>query len=94
MDVESSQGDELNLMYAIEQYVNGNKVGGTMLDALETNPTMNEVRTVINGNLNWSFTGKINYLKIEQSGEHLFRVALNTSDADVVINKAHFIFKK
>ena len=94
MDVESAQGDSLNLIYTLVQFIDGEKIGGTKLDALSTNPTYNEVKTQVNDQLKLSFYGKMTFMKIEQDGKYRFQVVLNTSDEDVKINKADFIIAK
>ncbi len=93
MDLEYQ--DNLSLIYTIEVWRDSVKQGGFQLDAMDTNPTMNEVKTSFNNNTSWSYTGKMDKLKIEKDGNYTFKAVINSSEnPSLVIRKADLILKK
>jgi hypothetical protein len=87
--------DEIALVYTVEIWKDTVKQGGFQLDALKTNPTMMEVKTSFGNKTKWSYTGKMDFLRIEQNGTYTFKAVLNSSDNQTLkINKAELVLKK
>ncbi len=92
-DIEFEDG--LALVYTVEVWKGSLQIGGFEMDALETNPTMMEVRTSFGNKTSLSYTGKMNSAPIEEDGKYTFRAVLNSSDNPTLkINKAELILKK
>ena len=70
-------------------------IGVIELNALETNPTMLEVKTSFGSKTSWSFEGKMNYMTIDNDGTYTFKAILQSSDNEtLVLKKSDLVFKK
>ena len=65
------------------------------LDALETNPTLMEVKTQVGDSYKWSFNGKMKSIVIEDDADYTFKAVLNSSEnPSLLLKKADIVFKK
>ena len=93
MDMEYE--DDVAMVYTVEIWKDTVKQGGFKLNAMETNPTLYEVKTSFGNKTSWSYTGKMERLGIESDGKYTFKAVINSSDnPTLVLKKAELILKK
>lgn len=93
MDMEYE--NDLALVYVVEVWKDSTLQGSFQLDALETSPTMMEVKTTIGNKTSWSYTGKMDFLNIEEDGNYNFKAIVRSSDnPTLLLHKANLILKK
>jgi len=64
-------------------------------DPTEKNVSLKEVRTDVNGSINWSFTGKNATLTIPQTASYTFKARLVAANNPTLnLRKAHLVLKK
>jgi hypothetical protein len=94
-DVDIEFEDALALQYTIEIFIDTTSKGGFRLDALETNPTLMEVKTQVGDSYKWSFNGKMKSIVIEDDADYTFKAVLNSSEnPSLLLKKADLVFKK
>jgi hypothetical protein len=95
VDMDIEYENDIALEYAIELVKDGVSLGGLQLDVMTTNPTFGSVKTTFNGETDWSYSGRLDHIQIEEDGNYVFKVALVSSENAVLkINNAELIFKK
>lgn len=86
---------ELELLYTVEVWQDTVKIGGFQIDALNTNPTLMEVKTSFNDQTSWSYKGKMDFLKIKEEDHYTFKAILQSNDGAIVtLNKADLVLRK
>lgn len=94
-ETDIEYNNDLKLFYTIELWKDSVKIGGFYLDALDTNPTLMNFKTTIRGKTSWTYTGKMDFMKIEEDGQYTCKAALNSSDnPSLKVNKAELVFKR
>ncbi|GJM60748.1 hypothetical protein [Persicobacter diffluens] len=87
--------NDVALVYTIELWKDSIKLGGVQLDALETNPTILEIKSSKGNKTSWSYTGKMDQYVVEEDGEYTYKAVLSSSDNPTLkINKAELVLKK
>ncbi|WP_074407792.1 hypothetical protein [Aquimarina megaterium] len=87
--------NELTLIYTVELWIDSKEQGGFKMNALETNPTMMEIKKSFGNETSWSYTGKMNHLTIKEDGNYTFKAVLHSSENNnLKINKAELVLKK
>lgn len=93
MDIEYS--NDIQLLFRLRVYKNDEPYGILEIDPFQKNMTLNEVKTSINNDTEWSFTGKNNTLTIKEDGKYTFKGILKGSKNNTLkINKAELVLKK
>jgi len=93
MDIEYT--GEAYFQFRFRIYKNGEPYGILEIDPTEKNITIGEIKTVLNDNTKWSFTGKNKELKIKESGKYKIKCVLKTtSNPSIKINKAEVVIKQ
>lgn len=94
-DTDIEYENDLALEYTIEIWKDSLQIGGTKLDALDTNPTLMEVKKTLGNKTTWRYSGKMKHFSIEKDGDYTFKAILNSSDNPTLkINKAELVLKK
>ena len=94
-EVDMEFENDLALAYFIEVWKDSTLQGSFQLDALETNPTLMEMKTTFNGKTSWSYTGKMDFLRIEDDGDYAIKAIIKSSDnPTLLLHKADLILKK
>ena len=94
-DTDIAYEGHLALVYTLELWKDTLNIGVIELNALETNPTMLEVKTSFGSKTSWSFEGKMNYMTIDNDGTYTFKAILQSSDNEtLVLKKSDLVFKK
>lgn len=94
-DMDLDYESDLSLVYSIEIWKDGKRLGGFDLDAMDVNPRMMEVKTSFNDKTSWRYSGKMKSFKAEDTGSYLFKAILRSSEnPTLVLKKAELVFKK
>lgn len=94
-DMDFEHKGNVGLQFKIEILKNGEAFGGLEIDPTDKNVTTGEVKTVLMGETDWSFSGKNAEIKIEEDGSYTFKSILVASDNSTLkINKAEIVLKK
>lgn len=91
MDIEYFGDPEL--AYVVEIWKEGRPFGEFELNAFETNPTINAAQTKIGSKTTHKYTGKLNFLKMAESGRFTVKFILFCSDKEAGLNKAELILR-
>ncbi len=94
-DTDIEYESDLALVYQLELWQDTGKIGGIQLNALETNPTLMQVKTQLGNKTSWSYQGKMNFFQIENTGKYTFKAIIKSSENPTLkLNKADLVFKK
>jgi hypothetical protein len=93
MDIEYEGNVELRFRVEIQR--NGKAIGSFEIDPTDKSITLGEVRTTVNNETSWSFSGKNSEYKIEDDGKYTFKAILVASENSTLkVTKAEIVFKK
>lgn len=91
MEYEGKLALEFQLLVIME----GDTINMLPLNPFERDITVGEVKSSFNDKTSWRFSGRMDYLEIENSGTYEFQTLLLANEnANIQINKADLVFKK
>lgn len=94
-DMDMEYAGEVQLLFKIRMSRNGENMGIIELDPTSKNLTIGELKSQINDNTSWSFSGKNTEITIEDDGNYTFEGILVASEnPSLKINKAEVVFRK
>ncbi|WP_109850965.1 hypothetical protein [Aquimarina sp. AU58] len=94
-EIDIEYENELALIYTVELLIDSKEQGGFKMNALETNPTMMEIKKSLGNKTTWRYTGKMNHWTIKEDGNYTFKAVLHSSENHTLkINKAELVLKK
>lgn len=93
MDVKYSGNVKFQFQILID--IDEKRYGRFKIDPMQKTTTIGEIKTVVDGNVNWSFTGKNMDFKIPKDGTYTFRgVFMVNTDRNYKVEKAELVIKK
>ncbi|MET4104939.1 hypothetical protein [Hymenobacter sp. UYP22] len=93
MDMEY-QG-EAPLRFQVVVLKNGRPFNQLEFDPTQKNVSMNEVKTDLNGNISWSFSGKNTELTVPENADYTFKARLIAApNPSLKLRKAELVLKK
>lgn len=94
-EIDIEYENDLALVYNIEVWKDSVKLGGLEANALQTNPTIMELRTNIGNKTSWSFKGRMFTNTIEEDGSYRFLAVVRSSENPTLkLNKVELVLKK
>lgn len=94
-DMDMAYKGDVNLRFRLKIFKNNNEISQIDIDPTNKNITIGEVKTVLMGKTNWSFTGKNHELKIEEDATYNFKaVLISSKHPSLKITKAELVIKK
>jgi hypothetical protein len=94
-DTDIEYEGQLALVYTLELWQDSTNIGVIELNALETNPTLMEVKTSFGNKTSWSYQGKMNAITIDNDGTYTFKAILQSSDnKTLLLKKSDLVLKK
>jgi hypothetical protein len=93
-DMDMSYQGDVPLQFQMQVLQNGQPFQQLAFDPREKNISIKEVRTEINGSVNWSFSGKNGELRIPASGAYTFQARMLAPASGVLLRKAEVVLRK
>lgn len=94
-DMDMTYEGEAPLRFQVTVLKNGAPFGQLELDPTDKNVTLGEVKTNVNGNVSWRFSGKNATLTVPENATYTFRGQLvAASNPSLKINKAELVLKQ
>ncbi|PJJ60281.1 hypothetical protein [Hymenobacter chitinivorans] len=94
-DMDMAYDGEAPVRFQVQVLQNGRPYQQLELDPTEKNVTVGEVKTNLNGKVNWRFTGKNGSLTVPAAGTYTFRAHLvAAANPTLRITKAELVLKK
>lgn len=91
--VDISYNNSIELSYIIEVWKGEDQLGGFELNAFKTNPTLFSIKKSIGSKTNWSYSGRLDFLRIQEDGEYTIKGVLYCSDPTVELKKAKLFLR-
>jgi hypothetical protein len=94
-DMDLAYEGEAPVRFQVQVTRNGSPFKQLQLDPTEKNVTIGEVKTDINGSVNWRFSGKNAELVIPEAGSYTFKAILVAmANPTLHVTKAELVLKK
>ncbi|MBF9220490.1 hypothetical protein [Hymenobacter ruricola] len=94
-DMDLAYEGDSPIRFQVQVTKDGSPFKQLQIDPTEKNVTIGEVKTDVNGSVNWRFSGKNAELVIPAAGSYTFKAILVAADNPTLhVNKAELVLKK